>query len=321
MKLPVLANVIKFKWQYLIVLLAGVAIGVFLENNWPAKSAGAILVTMTNRGSSFQVLTNASTVASLLADQGLSPASIIFDPAPQEILTSGMEIRYRLPLDVEISDGGKASHVSSLAENVGELFTEQGITLSAHDQVSLDLRSAIYQGLAVFITRITQAEELRTEAVNFATEVRGDPETLYGHETVVREGEAGAKEAKYLVRYKNGAEVSRQLLSSRIIRQPVAKIIASGRKIVVEAYENGRASWYAYKKCLCAAHPYFPRGSYLRVTNVASGKSLIVIVNDHGPDQSVFANRIIDLDAEAFKRLAPLAAGTIDIMVEKLKTE
>ncbi|MEK9181344.1 MAG: septal ring lytic transglycosylase RlpA family protein, partial [Patescibacteria group bacterium] len=94
-----------------------------------------------------------------------------------------------------------------------------------------------------------------------------------------------------------------------------------GTKVEVESYEYGIASWYAYKKCLCAAHAYFPKGSILRVTNQANGASVLVKVNDWGPDQRVHPDRVVDLDAEAFKKLAPLSSGTFQAKVEKLKTE
>ena len=57
------------------------------------------------------------------------------------------------------------------------------------------------------------------------------------------------------------------------------------------------------------------------MTNLANGKTVIVRVNDWGPDQAVHLNRILDLDAEAFKLLAPLSLGTIEVKVEKLKTQ
>lgn len=144
---------------------------------------------------------------------------------------------------------------------------------------------------------------------------------LYGKEVVAQEGLSGEQEVTYKVRYKNGEEISKIKLSSTITKNPVSKIIRAGRKIEVESYEKGRASWYAYEKCLCAAHPFFPKGSYLRVTALASGKTVVVRVNDWGPDQSVHPDRVIDLDAEAFKLLAPLGAGTIQVKVEKLKSE
>src|SRR4030042_943878 len=92
----------------------------------------------------------------------------------------------------------------------------------------------------------------------------------------------------------------------------------------VAVFENtetmalGNASWYKYKGCNCAASPDYPKGTKLKVTAINSNKTVIVEVNDYGQDRSLFPERVIDLDMEAFKILAPLGAGVIDVKVEPL---
>jgi rare lipoprotein A (peptidoglycan hydrolase) len=80
---------------------------------------------------------------------------------------------------------------------------------------------------------------------------------------------------------------------------------------------SGGASWYKYKNCRCAASPDFPKGTRLRVRSVADPKKYTVIrVNDYGPERNLFPDRAIDLDAVAFKELAPLGAGVIRVTIE-----
>lgn len=84
-----------------------------------------------------------------------------------------------------------------------------------------------------------------------------------------------------------------------------------------EYMEEGVASWYAYKGCLCAASPDFPKGSQVRVTRVDDPeRSVVVTINDYGPDRSIFPERVIDLDKVAFEALASLRAGVINVRVE-----
>lgn len=83
--------------------------------------------------------------------------------------------------------------------------------------------------------------------------------------------------------------------------------------------EVGEASWYGYKQCDCAASPDYPKGSYLVVTRTDEPtKTVTVKVNDFGPDRTIHPERIIDLDKVAFKKLAPLGAGIIDVIVQPL---
>jgi len=84
--------------------------------------------------------------------------------------------------------------------------------------------------------------------------------------------------------------------------------------------EFGKASWYAYKECDCAASPDYAKGTYLVVSRTEDPtKAVTVRVNDYGPDRSVHPDRIIDLDRIAFQKLASLGAGVINVQVKFLQ--
>jgi peptidoglycan lytic transglycosylase len=96
--------------------------------------------------------------------------------------------------------------------------------------------------------------------------------------------------------------------------------------------ERGVASWYGRKfhgqktsigepydmYAMTAAHPTLPLPSYARVTNVASGKSVIVRVNDRGP---FLHDRIIDLSYAAAYRLGIAQRGSGEVEVEAILPE
>lgn len=88
--------------------------------------------------------------------------------------------------------------------------------------------------------------------------------------------------------------------------------------------ETGTASWYRYKGGFFAASPDYPKGTKLRVTNIGEnspnkGKTVIVEVNDYGPDRTTHPERIIDLDLVAFKEIGNYRGGTIEVQVEKVQ--
>ncbi len=64
---------------------------------------------------------------------------------------------------------------------------------------------------------------------------------------------------------------------------------------------------------ITAAHPTLPLPSYVRVTNLSNGKSLIVRVNDRGP---YAGNRIIDVSKRAASLLGFTMSGTAWVRVE-----
>ena len=89
------------------------------------------------------------------------------------------------------------------------------------------------------------------------------------------------------------------------------------------------ASWYGRKFhgqrtstgevydmfAMTAAHPTLPLPSYARVTSVASGRSVVVRVNDRGP---FLHGRIVDLSYAAAHRLGIAQRGSGEVIVESL---
>ena len=85
--------------------------------------------------------------------------------------------------------------------------------------------------------------------------------------------------------------------------------------------ETGQASWYGKARhgqrtasgehfdmhALTAAHRTLPFGTIVRVTDLSSGRSVNVRINDRGPFRG---GRVIDLSYEAARKLGILARGT-----------
>jgi len=92
-------------------------------------------------------------------------------------------------------------------------------------------------------------------------------------------------------------------------------------------YQIGRASWYGkpfhgrttasgepYDMFqFTAAHRYLPLGTWVKVTNLRNGKSLMVRINDRGP---VPESRIIDLSYGAAAMLEFRHAGVEQVRLD-----
>jgi rare lipoprotein A len=93
--------------------------------------------------------------------------------------------------------------------------------------------------------------------------------------------------------------------------------------------ERGVASWYGRKfhgektstgevydmYAMTAAHPTLPLPSYARVTSLATGRSVVVRVNDRGP---FLQNRLIDLSYAAATKLGIAQKGSGEVEVEAI---
>ncbi|NPT33848.1 septal ring lytic transglycosylase RlpA family protein [Paraburkholderia xenovorans] len=98
---------------------------------------------------------------------------------------------------------------------------------------------------------------------------------------------------------------------------------------VSDFHQTGRASWYGRgfhgrrtangerydMHALTAAHRTLPLGSYVRVTNPATSRSVVVRINDRGP---YARGRVIDLSMAAAAVLDMRHAGTARVEIEGL---
>lgn len=99
------------------------------------------------------------------------------------------------------------------------------------------------------------------------------------------------------------------------------------RQDLVGYEEDGIASYYAMKYQFrqtasgerfnqfskTAAHRQLPFGTKVKVTNMESGKSVVVKINDRGPFVS---GRVIDLSRSAFSSISDLDRGVVDVRIQ-----
>ncbi|HEV2265584.1 MAG TPA: septal ring lytic transglycosylase RlpA family protein [Stellaceae bacterium] len=92
----------------------------------------------------------------------------------------------------------------------------------------------------------------------------------------------------------------------------------------------GLASWYGPRfhgnktadgerfdmNALTAAHRTLPFNTYVRVTDLANGRSVVVRINDRGPYDG---HRVIDLSARAARELGMTHYGTARVRIELVK--
>jgi rare lipoprotein A len=94
---------------------------------------------------------------------------------------------------------------------------------------------------------------------------------------------------------------------------------------------QGKAAWYGgrhhggptasgerfNKNALTAAHRTLPMNTYVRVTNLRNGKSVVVRINDRGPFGK--KERIIDVSEAAARKLGMLQSGTAPVKLSVVR--
>lgn len=228
---------------------------------------------------------------------------------------SGQTIFITRAREVSVNiDGGEKKFISQ-ERTVGEMLSSGDIDLNDDDIVKPDREVLLTEGLKITVTRVEIREEIKETPIAFETKTTEDDELSWRKKITTQKGEKGIKATTYRVAYHDGKEVNRKIMKTEVMKEPVAEVVTQGTFVKLGKKHEGGASWYAWTGTMAAANPWLPKGSYVKVTNLENGKSVIVVINDRGP---FVPGRIIDLDKVAFQKIASIGAGVINVKMEEI---
>ena len=229
------------------------------------------------------------------------------EPSRSAPIEDGDVIVYREAVAVKLTVGGSSRQIITNDPDVGTMLDGLGIVVRKSDRLTPVSSTPLSDGLSVRVVRVGTRVVTEDEQVPYGTQTRQSNEYLQGVRKVIRAGTSGLRRTTYEVRVEDGKEVARHQVGSRVVREPVDQIVVVGTR--PPNTQSGVASWY-HRTGMVAAHRTLPFGTEVRVTNVANGRSVTVVINDRGP---YIDGRVIDLSDDAFAALAPLGAGTINV--------
>jgi len=213
-----------------------------------------------------------------------------------------------------VADGGEKV-LETFGDTIESILQRNNIELDENDIVVPKVDTLVYNDMQAEITRVEFKEEKKIKKIPFETVLKKDDELNFLKKYTKQEGKNGSKELIYKVAYHDGEEVDRELVEEKITKEPIDEVVIQGTQVKLGKKHSGACSWYAHTGTMSAANPWLPKGSYVKVTNKANGKSVIVQINDRGP---FVAGRIVDLDKVAFQQIASLGAGVIDVKMEEV---
>ena len=239
----------------------------------------------------------------------------------EEANASSVAVGPSSPVAVEVVVSGKVHDVHTNASSVGALLSAMGIQPDADDRVVPSLSAPLLPGTTVSYDPVEVSLQTVAVTVPFPVQTLYTSSMTPGTMRVVTPGEAGLRTQTIEVTTVDGQETGRQVLSSTQVRPTVPEVrlsapFAMGEGTLSEpgtgaVSQTGVATWYDPPwGGLTAAHPWLPFGTHVTVTDLDTGRSVTVVIDDRGP----FApGRVIDLSPEAFAQLSPLGRGVVHV--------
>jgi uncharacterized protein YabE (DUF348 family) len=174
----------------------------------------------------------ATTVGEALKQLNLSAAGAkLSQDQGKEIPLNGMSMEIKTLKQITFFDGGNAPKaMETNAVTAGELLKELKLTLGPEDTVTPTSDLKITDGAEVRITRNGVTVINQTEPVEAPRQEIEDPNADQGTEVVVDPGAAGERIATYRITVKNGKEVGREEIGSKVTKEAKPNIVRVGTK-------------------------------------------------------------------------------------------
>ncbi|HLN18717.1 MAG TPA: G5 domain-containing protein [Patescibacteria group bacterium] len=273
-------------------------------------------ISINDNGINYKINTSSDTVENFLREKNiaLSDRDQII-PTKETKIFSGMNIAIRRAVKIKIEADGKTKENWTLENNVYAALSDSDVILTRLDKTNPEKNYPVFNGMTIAVTRINEEEIIKQEDIDFKTIQRLDSKMGWREKNVTTLGENGIMEVKYKVTYKNGNEISRVVLGKNKTKDPVTQIETQGTYMKLGKANKGQGTWYAYQGGMFAASTTIAKGGFAKVTNTATGKSVVVQINDYGPQGK---GRVIDLDKVAFQKIANIGAGVIGVKVEEV---
>jgi len=216
---------------------------------------------------------------------------------------------------------GKVHDVLTNAGTAGALLSAMGITPDADDRVQPPPSTPLHDGSVVTYDQVEVLTRLLATTVPAPALVTYSSAMTPGTHRVLAPGRPGVGRATFQITRVNGRIASKQLIARWVEVAPKAERILSGPESMyggttqvpgtLGRRQTGLATWYDPPwSGLTAAHPSLPFGTRVTVTDLDSGRSVTVVIDDRGPFSP---GKIIDLSPEAFQILEPLGHGVIHV--------
>ncbi|MFC7787240.1 MULTISPECIES: G5 and 3D domain-containing protein [unclassified Rossellomorea] len=204
----------------------------------PAKQVEVVVGDQTKK-----VWTTADTVKELLSENEIKVGEHDkVQPGLSEKVTGNMNVKIDTAFSLKLVNGGKEQKVWSTSTTVADFLKQQGITLKKSDRVEPSLDKVVKANDVVNVVRVEKVTDVVEETKDFTVISKKDSDLSKGKEKVVQEGKNGLIEKKFEVVKENGKEVSRKLVSEKVVKESQDKIVNVGTKVLVAQVSRGSSS-------------------------------------------------------------------------------
>ncbi len=189
-------------------------------------------IVIEDGGLPFDIRSTAQTVGEALRDAKITLyLGDRVQPSLGSPISNGLRVSIQRSTPLSLEVDGAFIKTRSRAETVADLLSEMNVGLLGLDKVTPPLQTAVYDNIAVKVTRISEDVEVSEEIAPFETVFEPDANLPIDTQQTIAAGAEGITRTRERVRYENGEEVDRLFEDTWIAQQPAQRVIAYGTQI------------------------------------------------------------------------------------------
>ncbi len=205
-------------------------------------------VTFYDEGKRLTVRTDAATVGEAIARAEIEiGVGDLVDPGMEtKINGDNFFINIHRARPVILKSGAVEKYLMSASYDGKTIAKEAGVTVYDGDEIALTPNANFLEAGAAEVYELKRngGREVTEEVeIPYAEEEVRDASLASGKREVRQLGEVGLKRILYTVNYVDGVEVSREVVSETVVREPVARVVAVGAKKSIPPEASECANW------------------------------------------------------------------------------
>ena len=192
------------------------------------------------------------------------------EPGLDTRVNGGETINIYKAREITIVDGNTTTVRKTTYKKVEDILKELNITRGENDRVTPNLNSEVATVDTIKIVRDGKATEVKKEEIKFETKEEKDDSKYVDEKVTKVEGKNGEKEVTYNVVRENGKEISREVVSEKVLKEATAKVVVVGTKqrpAEQKASSQATSSSQSYSAQSTPAQSYSAAGDSVRLSN------------------------------------------------------
>ena len=225
-----------------------------------------VFAVSLDNGSKVEIKAKKGTVREVLIANNIPfGADDRVEPGLDTKVNGGETINIYKAHEITIVDGNTTTVRKTTYKKVGDILKEVNITLGENDRVTPDLNKEVATVDTIKIVRDGKSTEVKKEEIKFETKEEKDDSKYVDEKVTKVEGKNGEKEVTYNVVRENGKEISREVVSEKVLTEATAKVVVVGTK--QRPAEQKASSQATTSSQSYSAQSYSSAGGSVRLSN------------------------------------------------------